>query len=74
MKGTLKQHRCFLGITQEEMAQRCGVSRQTYIVWESNPGGLTFEKGIMLANLLGVDFNDIIFVPEQAPEMTEVRS
>ena len=65
MKGTIRQHRVFLELTQADMAERLGVSRQTYNAWEAEPENLSFRTGLSIAKALGVDFNDIIFIPEQ---------
>ena len=73
MVGTLKQHRMFKGLTQTDMAEKLRITRQTYNAWESHPENLSFKTGVMIANTLGVDFLDIIFVPEMSTECKEER-
>lgn len=62
MRGTIKQHRVWSGKTQAEMADALGVVRQTYMNWETNPMDLTIAKAMKIADILGVDINDFIFV------------
>ena len=64
MRGTIKQHRTWKGITQKEMADALGVVRQTYINWETRPMSLTIDKAFKIADILGVDINDIVFMPD----------
>lgn len=64
MKGTIKQHRTWKGMTQREMADALGVVRQTYINWETKPTSLTIDKAFKIAEILGVDINDFIFVDD----------
>jgi DNA-binding XRE family transcriptional regulator len=64
MRGTIKQHRTWKGITQKEKADALGVVRQTYINWETRPMSLTIDKAFKIADILGVDINDIVFMPD----------
>lgn len=56
-------------LTQEEMAERLGVHRSTYILWEKNPENISIANAAKVAKVLGVKMNDIIFLPENSTEM-----
>lgn len=64
MSFTLAQWRRLKGYSQKEMAQRCGVFVNTYFNWEKNPEKLTIEKAHIVADALGVPYDDIIFIKE----------
>lgn len=70
MSFTMKQWRRLKGYSQKEMAKRCGVFINTYINWEKAPEKLTIEKGHIVANALGISFDDIVF--ENATDCCEV--
>jgi transcriptional regulator with XRE-family HTH domain len=46
------------------MADRCGVFINTYFNWEQAPEKLTIEKTHIIADALGVPYNDIIFTSD----------
>lgn len=62
---TLKEWRRAKEISLEKMAGLIGVSMNTYIRWEREPKKMPIEKAFDCAKVLEVDFNDIIFLPEQ---------
>lgn len=66
MRGTLRQLRMFLGLTQEDMAERLGIVRQTWASYEAHPEKLSFEQGWKIARAMGVPFSDIIFLPDES--------
>ena len=47
--------------SQEAVAGLLGISRPTYAKMEANPGGVTIEEAIKLAELFEVDVADIFF-------------
>lgn len=59
MRITLKAARINAGLSQEEVAKKLGVCRQTIIKWERDTGRLNFEKLQSLCRVYGVDVNDI---------------
>lgn len=48
-------------ITQEFMAERLGISTQTYLSWEQNPENIKIGVAYKIADILGVDIQDIEF-------------
>ncbi len=58
---SLKQHRLVKGKTQEEMATMLGVHVQTYRKLEENPEEVSIKQAKMIAEYLGVPYNDIFF-------------
>ena len=64
MKWTLKSIRINLNLTQEEMADKLGVSTKTYQNYENYKSYPDVEIVKKIVELSGLDFNDIIFLPE----------
>lgn len=63
MKWTLKAIRINLGLTQMQMAEKLGISKETYLNYENYktyPDVNIVKKIIKISK---VDFNDIIFLP-----------
>ena len=58
---TIKQWRAVRGISQDEMATQCGVHRNTYASWESNPQNITISNAMKIAEILKISINDIFF-------------
>lgn len=54
-----------LGLTQEELAERCGVTRQSVSRWESDGAYPETEKLICLAELFGVSMDYLLGVSER---------
>lgn len=62
MKNTIREWRKALGLSQEELAKRCGVSRQTINAIENNKYDPTLALAFALARELGV-LVDQLFLP-----------
>lgn len=62
MKNTIRERRKALGLSQEELAKRCGVSRQTINAIENNKYDPTLALAFALARELGV-LVDQLFLP-----------
>lgn len=58
MKNTLKVERAILNITQEELAQKIGVSRQTINSIEANRYVPSTVLSLKLSELFGKPVND----------------
>lgn len=62
MENTIRQRRKELGLSQEELAKRCGVSRQTVNAIENNRYDPTLALAFRLARELQVTV-DLLFTP-----------
>ncbi len=58
---TLKQWRLAKEISQEEMAKKCGVHRNTYASWEEVPETISVGHAKTIAKALGESVNKIFF-------------
>jgi transcriptional regulator with XRE-family HTH domain len=63
MKHTLREWRRIKEVSQKELADLIKVHVNTIINWEENPGKMTADKAALVANALGVPFDDILFLP-----------
>ena len=62
MKNTIREKRKQLGLSQEELARRCGVSRQTINAIENNK----YDPTLSLASSLAAELSttvDALFTP-----------
>lgn len=53
-------------LTQPELAKECGVSVTSIRFWEAHPDRIQIRYIPIIANALGVDQKDIIFLPNEA--------
>ena len=68
MKLTMKEWRRAKNITQEEMANLCGVHVNTYRAWEENPSEIKLSKAVLISEKIGVPLSDIIFMPSDTTD------
>lgn len=61
---TVKQWRLVKGFSQESMAEKCGVHRNTYAAWEENPDNISVKNAKLIAEALGESVNTIFFTEE----------
>ena len=64
MRNTIHEKRKALGLSQEQLARACGVSRQTINAIENNKYDPTLALAFQLARTLGVPV-DGLFQPEE---------
>ena len=64
MENSIRERRKELGLSQEELAKRCGVSRQTVNAIETNKYDPTLSLAFALAKELQTTV-DILFMPER---------
>lgn len=57
----MKERRRELGMTQQELADACGLSKNTVYNYENGKFEPTKENLALLANVLGVLENDLLF-------------
>lgn len=58
---TVKQWRLAKGLSQEYMAAKCGVHRNTYATWEEHPEEISIKNAIIIATCLGESVNEVFF-------------
>ncbi|MBT8283087.1 MAG: helix-turn-helix transcriptional regulator [Muriicola sp.] len=64
MKNTIKIQRVTHGMTQEDVAQRLGVSRQTINAIENNKYFPSLELGLKLARIFKCSVEELISLDE----------
>lgn len=62
MTNKVKEYRKQLGLTQEELAKRLSVTRQTINAMENNKYNPTLELAIKTAKFLGVPIEQLFFL------------
>lgn len=62
------QHRKLLGLSQEELAERLGVTRQAVSKWELDASVPELETVVALAKLFGVSTDYLLSAEEPAPQ------
>ena len=69
-RNKLKVFRAMRDLTQEQLAEKVGVSRQTVIAIESNKYNPSLDLAFKLARLFEVAIEDIFFYDEEgAPDV-----
>ncbi len=63
MENQIRSRRKALGLSQEELARQCGVSRQTVNAIENNKYDPTLSLAFRLAQVLGLTV-DALFTPD----------
>lgn len=58
---SLKQWRLAKEISQAEMADKCGVHRNTYASWEEHPEEISVKNAVIIANALQESVDKIFF-------------
>lgn len=60
-KITLKAARVNAGLSQEELADKLGVHRQTIANFEREPEKISIKIAVELCDILGIGINEIFF-------------
>lgn len=60
MKLSLDAWRRARGVSQETMADVCGVHINTYRRWEENPGEMRYDKALKVVEFLRISLDDIL--------------
>ena len=69
MKNRIQALREAMGLTQEEVARRVGVTRQTINAIENNKYNPTLELAFRLARLFGSRVDDVfVYEPKEGPK------
>jgi putative transcriptional regulator len=67
LNNWVRVHRARLDLTQEELAQRLGVSRQTVHAIERGKAEPSVKLALRLARVLEVDVNELFWLEGDAP-------
>lgn len=70
-KMTFRQIRLAKEISQESMAKQLGVHVNTYSEWEKDPTKITLINATRICNVLGVNPDFVIFLPDNPTNMLE---
>ena len=65
MENGIRERRKELGLSQEELAKRCGVTRQTVNAIENNKYDPTLTLAFHLAGVLGTTVDELFLGPEE---------
>lgn len=68
MALTVKQWRRAKDITQGQMADMLNVHINTYQKWETEPGKISIENAIKIAEILQIPIDEIIFKVDSSKE------
>lgn len=69
---TMKQWRLAKELSQEEMAAKCNVHRNTYASWEENPDNVSVGNAKIISEALGESVNTIFFNSESTKRRIDV--
>lgn len=72
MKLSLDAWRRARGISQQDVADVCGIHINTYRRWEENPGEMRYDKAIKVADFLGISLDDIL-LPSDTTETSNTE-
>ena len=64
MENCIRERRKELGLSQEELAKRCSVTRQTVNAIENNKYDPTLALAMRLARLLGQPVEELFLLPK----------
>jgi DNA-binding XRE family transcriptional regulator len=65
MSLTFQEWRRLRNISKKKMAELLGIHENTYRNWENNPKNISILNAFRIADVLGVDMNDIKFCEEK---------
>ncbi len=65
MKNKIKEFRFALGLSQQDLAQACGVSRETICRIETNRSNPSLELAYHIARRLDTTIEELFFLEEE---------
>lgn len=69
---TIKQARNFIGLTQQDMAIKLGMSLPNYRFKEENPGRFRVEELMRFLDIVGMRKEDLLFLNENYANVTNI--
>lgn len=60
ISANIKAERARNGLSQDDVANKLGISRYAYSLWETCPKSLTLDKVEMLANVIGCSVSTLV--------------
>ena len=60
ISANIKAERARNGLSQDDVANKLGISRYAYSLWETSPKSLTLDKVEMLANAIGCNVKNLV--------------
>lgn len=61
MQLTVKQARLLADLTQQKVAEKLGVHKQTYVKWERNPDEIPLGQARKFSKIVGRRVDEIFF-------------
>lgn len=71
MRNKIKVYRAIFDLTQEELAKKLGVTRQTIIAIEKDKYNPSLDLAFKMARIFGVKIEDIFVYDEERPDPEE---
>lgn len=71
---SLKEWRRAKGISQQAVADFCGIHVNTYNQWEKNPANIPLGAAHKIAECIAVPYADIDFLSENSTNNVEVNA
>lgn len=59
---TVKQARMYAGLSQEEVAKKLNVHRETYAKWEKKPGLMTIDHAKLFSQVVQRSPHELFFL------------
>jgi len=66
--NSVKVHRVVAGLTQEQLAEKLGVSRQTIVAIEKEKYSPSLEYAFKIARVLGKSIEELFHYPSESKE------
>lgn len=73
MKGiTLEMARARIGLTQEELAKKLGITRNTYAKYEKYKTSMRIDMAQKFSSIVGISIDNLIFFNDDYTSSVEV--
>lgn len=73
MKGiTLEMARARIGLTQEELAKKLGITRNTYAKYEKYKASMRIDMAQKFSSIVGISIDNLIFFNDDYTSSVEI--